>query len=183
MIKKRAKTTVLQKLQTVMCNFTTMNKPHRLNNIFLLGIPLSMIFLSSKVVDVESGEYLLKGKVYIESKPLINDSIYFTYSYLAESHSKENTIVIKTDKEGNFEQTIEWSGMCGSGSYEWRKEKGLNKEEGYFELSKKLNADSLTFSYNKRWVKIKNNWIEAIQYLKKDPKKNKQFIVEQDIRF
>lgn len=160
-----------------------MNKWHWLINILLLGIPLSIIFLSFKVLDVETGEYLLKGKVYFESKPLLNDSIYFTNSYLAKGHSKENTIIIKTDKEGNFEQTIEWSGMCGSGSYEWRKENGLSKEEGYYELSKKFNADSLTFSYNKRCVKIKNNWIEAIKYLKKNSKINKQFIVEQDIRF
>lgn len=159
-----------------------MNKRKSLFIIVPLGIFLGLMLMAFNVIDFSETEYLLKGKIYFNNKPLKNDSVYFVNIYPGEKASKANTQIIKTDTNGNYERRIRCTGYCMSGNY--KECKGLTRDECFFVMSKHINADSLIFYYNKKRIAIKNKYVDALTYLKNNHYDNQQQLTfEQDIQF
>lgn len=140
----------------MLCNFKAMNKRQYLIITFALGTILSIMMLSFKYVDFSQTEYLLKGKIYFDGRPLKSDSVYFVNIPTGEKPSERYTKTLKTDAEGNYEETVRCTGYCMSvGSYNACKKKGVSQEDCFWYMTKKLNADSWFSFIIKREFRLK----------------------------
>ena len=105
--------------------------------------------------DVWGYYYKQSGVAYIEDKIIKNDTIYF---YQFQNSRSPKTIF--TDKHGNYEVEVEVSGYCMSGG---KKCQDLDPDECYYFWSKRINSDSLTFSYKDRTFKIRNKYLQILK--------------------
>jgi hypothetical protein len=122
--------------------------PNMKRLLLLLVFLASLVIASAKGME---GYYLLRGRVLIGNQALANTQIII------------NDSLVKTDDSGRYEIEIKWISLDHYGSFLW----------SYRRKEKKLNPEYITFTYQSRMFRIKNNWR---QYSKQHVNKAEQIV-------